>query len=99
MYIPQENFGKVKNGQEVLLKFRAYPDAEFGSVVGKIDYISEIPSDSGYLSKIVLPKGLVTNYNRQVQYTDGLIASGEIITENMRLLQRFYYNLYKQIKR
>ncbi|HEY6978001.1 MAG TPA: hypothetical protein VH396_16995, partial [Chitinophagaceae bacterium] len=82
-----------------LLKFSAYPDAEFGSVVGKIDLISAIPSASGYLSKIILPNGLITNYNKQVQYTDGLLASAEIITENIRLLQRFYYNLYKQVRR
>ena len=97
--IPQSNFGKVKTGQEVLLRFNAYPDAEFGSVVGKVDFISAIPTDSGYLAKINLPNGLITIYKKQIQYRDGLTANGEIITENMRLLERFYYNIYKQVKR
>jgi len=97
--IPQSNFGKVKTGQEVLLKFNAYPAAEFGSVVGKVDFISAIPTDSGYIAKISLPNGLMTNYKKQIQYRDGLTANGEIITENMRLLERFYYNIYKQVKR
>jgi HlyD family secretion protein len=99
MFIPQSNFGKVKTGQKVLLKFQAYPDAEFGSVTGKINFISSIPSDSGYLAKVSLPYGLITNYKKQIQFRDGLIANSEIITENMRLLQRFYYNIFNQMKR
>ncbi len=29
-FIPQENFGKVKTGEKVLLKFSSYPSQEFG---------------------------------------------------------------------
>ena len=97
--IPQENFGKVKTGEEVLLKFPAYPDAEFGSVKASIDFISHVPTDSGYLAKLRLDNGLQTNYNKQIQYKEGLIASGEIITKNMRLLQRFYYSLFNEVRR
>jgi HlyD family secretion protein len=99
IYIRQSNFGKVKIGQEVILRFPAYPDVEFGSVVGKIDFISKIPTDTGFMAKVTLPNGLNTNYKKQIQFKDGLLANGEIITENMRLLQRFYNNFYKSIKR
>ena len=99
MLIPQYNFGKVKTGQQVLLKFQAYPFEQYGAVVGKIDYINTTPSDSGYLAKVVLPDGLITNYKKPLQYRNGLFAQADIITENMRLLQRFYYNLARQIKR
>ena len=97
VYIPQANFGKIKLGQDVLLKFPSYPFQEYGSVKGKIDFISNISTDSGYLAKVVLPKGLSTNYDKQVQYRDGLLAQGEIITQDLRLLQRFYYTLVKNI--
>ena len=99
MLVPQYNFGKVKKGQQVLLKFEAYPFEQYGAVVGKIDYINTTPSDSGYLAKVVLPDGLLTNYKKPLQYRNGLLAQADIITENMRLLQRFYYNLARQIKR
>ncbi len=99
VYIPQTNFGKVRTGQEVLLKFPSYPFAEYGSVNGKIDFISNINTDSGYLAKVILPNCLNTSYKKQVQFRDGLAAQGEIITQNMRLLQRFYYNISKQLKR
>ncbi|MGI8952272.1 MAG: HlyD family secretion protein [Chitinophagaceae bacterium] len=99
MFIPQSNFGKVKTGEKVLLKFPAYPDAEFGSIESKIDFISNIPSDSGYLAKLSLPNGLTTNYNKQIFFRDGLVANAEIITQNMRLLQRLFYNIFNEIKR
>jgi HlyD family secretion protein len=99
MFIPQYNFGKVKVGQDVLLKFFAYPYEQFGTVSGKIEFISPTPTDSGYLAKVILPNGLTTNYGKTLQYQYGLFAQADIVTENMRLLERFYYNIRKQLKR
>lgn len=95
--IPQSNFGKVAIGQTVLLKFPSYPFQEYGAIKGKIDFISHIPTDSGYLAKVVLTDGLNTSYKKAVQYRDGLTAQSEIITKDLRLLQRFYYNIVKQV--
>ncbi|MFT4155143.1 HlyD family secretion protein [Parafilimonas sp.] len=99
VFIPQSNFGKVKINQPVLLKFQAYPYEQYGSVIGKLEFISPIPSDSGYAAKVRLPEGLRTNYGKQIEYRDGLISNAQIITQNMRLLQRFYYDIARQIKR
>ena len=41
--------------------------------------------------------GLRTSYNKQVQFREGLIATAEIVTKDMRLLQRIYYSLGKQL--
>jgi multidrug efflux pump subunit AcrA (membrane-fusion protein) len=97
VYIPQFNLGKVKKGQRVLLKISSYPFEQYGSLSGKIDFISTIPTDSGYLSKVILINGLTTNYNRTIQYREGLVAQGEIITQNMRLPERFFNGIRKQI--
>jgi HlyD family secretion protein len=99
VYIPQFNLGKVRTGQQVLLKFASYPFQEYGSLMGKIDFISTIPSDSGYLARVDLSNGLITSYNKPIQYREGLSGEGEIITQNLRLPQRFYYNIVKQIKK
>ncbi len=92
--IPQNNFGKIKSGQKILLKFPAYPFREFGSVYGSVGFISNVATDSGYLIKINLPQGLQTNYQINIPFKEGLIATGEIITKDMRLLQRFYYSVF-----
>ncbi len=99
MLVPQYNFGKVKQGQDLLLKFQAYPYEQYGAVVGNIASINTAPTDSGYLAKVVLPNGLTTNYKKVLQYHNNLTAQADIITENMRLLERFYYNIAKQIRR
>ena len=95
--IPQYNFGKIKTGQEVQLKFQAYPYQEFGSVKGKIEFISNIPSDSGYLAKLALPRGLVTNYQKSIQYRTGLSLQADIITDKRRLLERFFSNFRSKL--
>lgn len=98
MTIPQTNFGKVKPGQDVLLKFASYPAQEFGSVKGRIEYIKNIPSDSGYLAKVSLPEGLTTNYKKTILFTEGLMAQAEIITEKKRLSDRFMSGFRNLIK-
>lgn len=98
-YITQNNFGKLAVGQKVLLKFPAYPNEQFGFVEGSLAYISKIPTDSGYLAKISLPEKLITNYNKELQYHQGLRANGEIITQNMRLLERFFNQAKSIFKR
>jgi len=97
--ISQYNFGKIKTGQEVLLKFPAYPWQEFGSVKGKIEFISTVPTDSGYLAKLSLPNGLNTSYKRSIQYRTGLTVQAEIIIADLRLTERFLHTLRKNVSR
>ncbi|MBX3255189.1 MAG: HlyD family secretion protein [Chitinophagaceae bacterium] len=96
--IPQYNFGKVEKGQKVLLRFQAYPFEQYGSVSGKIDFIKPTPTDSGYLARVELPNGLITNYGKHLQYKNGLVAEANIITEDMRLLERFYYGIVRNLE-
>jgi HlyD family secretion protein len=96
--IPQYNFGKIKQGQKVLLKLPAYPYQEFGAITGKLDFISNIPTDSGYIAKVLLPNGLETNYKRLVLYREGLSAEAEIITADLKLSDRVLNQLRSVIK-
>jgi multidrug efflux pump subunit AcrA (membrane-fusion protein) len=93
VFIPQNNFGKIKTGEEVLLKLNAYPYREFGIIKAKLDFVSLIPTDSGFVAKVVLPNGLVTNYKKQLHYTEGLSAQAEIITEDLQLSDRLFNEL------
>ncbi len=98
MFIPQPNFGKVMLGQKVLLKFPSYPYQEYGVLEGKIIFISQIGTDSGYLSKVKLSNDLLTKYKRKIQYKNNMIANAEIITKDMRLIERFYYKIIKLVE-
>ncbi len=95
--VPQVNFGKVEIGQKVLLKFSSFPWNEYGTVKGKIAYISPLASDSGYLIKINLPEGLKTNYGNILTIKQGSVADANIITKDLRVLERFYYSILKKV--
>ncbi|GAB3956079.1 hypothetical protein GCM10028805_44810 [Spirosoma harenae] len=98
--IPQANFGRVKKGHEVLIKFQGYPFEEFGAVEGIIRSISQIPSpDNTYFSAIIeLSKGLRTSYNKNLTCKTGMEASAEIITEDLRLIERILYQLRRALR-
>jgi len=96
--LPQNNFGKISRGMAVQLRFDAYPYQEFGVVSGNLQYISDIPTDSGFLATVTLPHGLTTNYNKHIQYKSGLRSQASIITRDVRLLQRFYYDVVRASK-
>ncbi len=99
IFIPQTNFGKIKVGEEALLKLNAYPYREFGIIKAKLNFISSIPTDSGFIAKVILPNGLVTNYKKQLHYTEGLSATAEIITDNLQLSDRLFNELRAVFKK
>jgi hypothetical protein len=59
-----------------------------------LEKVNNIPSDSGYWAKIKLPKGLQTTYNKDLIFTQGLLASAAIVTENLKFSDR----IFNQIK-
>ncbi|MDM8173688.1 MULTISPECIES: HlyD family secretion protein [Olivibacter] len=99
LHIDQFSLGKVREGQRVLLKVRAYPYQEFGLLHGRIDYLSDINfSDSLYSAKITLINGNNTSYKRKIQLKNGLIANAEVITEKRNLLNKLFDNVYSLFK-
>jgi multidrug efflux pump subunit AcrA (membrane-fusion protein) len=98
LFVPQRNAGKVQVGQDVLVKFTAYPYQEFGLVRGKITAIADIPAkDSVFLAKVTLPAGLRTSYGKTLTYKTGMSASAEIITDESRLLEKLLYELRRAV--
>ncbi len=87
-WLPQQNFGKIKTGQKCLLAFNAYPVSEFGKVEAVLEFVSLLPSDSGYLARLDLPQGLKTNFKHQLVYQAGLTSTVEVITNKRSLLSR-----------
>ena len=99
MLVGQYNFGKIKKGQEVIVKFQSYPFQEFGTVRGQISHISDVAKDSVYLVKVQFPQGLKTSSKKDLPFKNGMAASGEIVTENLKLMEKFFYDIRKSLKR
>ncbi len=93
--IPVQGFGKVKIGQAVKIKFDNYPYYEYGQVTGSIKSIAQIPNKSGYRAAVVLTNGLITSYNKTLDFKPEMTGSAEIITEDLRLIQRIFNRFRK----
>lgn len=99
MLIPSTNSGKVKPNQKVLIKLDNYRYQEYGIVEGKVQNISLTPDDKGnYYVDVLLPKGLKTSFNKELPFDKELKGTGEIITEDLRLIERFFLHLRKLLK-
>lgn len=90
--MPVLNSGKVKTGQEVIIKLDNYPYAEWGSIKGKIVTISEVPKqDEDVYSIQVLIEGLETSFGKTLEFKQEMRGSAEIVTEELTLIERIFY--------
>lgn len=96
---PIANSGKIKTGQSVHIKLLNYPADEFGKLNGIVKYISVIPDQEGnYLIDVELPKKLVTTYEKEIEFKQEMTGTADIITEDLRLIERFFYQLKNVLK-
>jgi HlyD family secretion protein len=88
--IPMAGAGKVKEGQRVNIKFYNFPYMEFGMVTAKVHSVSLSTSESKYIIELSFPQGLKTNYGKTLIFRQDMTGSAEIITEDIRLIERFF---------
>ncbi|HEX2970104.1 MAG TPA: hypothetical protein VHO46_13490 [Bacteroidales bacterium] len=83
--------GKVKENQQVNIKLSGFPYLEFGMIRGRVKSKSLVPSGDSYIIEIDLPQGLTTQYGKSVEFTQNMQGTAEIITDDMRLIQKIVY--------
>ncbi len=97
---PSQNSGKIKVGQKVNIKLENYPDTEFGVLNGTVKNISLIPDAEGfYFVDVELPSKLITSYNKEIDFKQEMRGTAEIITEDLRLIERFFYQFRETVSR
>ncbi|MFC5282403.1 HlyD family secretion protein [Pedobacter alpinus] len=95
MAIGQYALGKVKEGQNVVVRLNAFPYQEYGVLNGKISYLSnQTVSDSIYIARVVFENGAITSYKKRLDLKNGLVAEAEIITKKRSLLTKLFGSLY-----
>ena len=89
---PAQNSGKIKIGQNVNIRLANYPDREFGIIKGVIKAISLTPDkDGNLLINVSLPNGIQTSYKKQITFQQEMSGTADIITEDLRLIERLLY--------
>jgi len=94
--------GKVEVGQQVNISFANYPKMEYGMVKGVVNSISMVPENKVYTVEVDLPNGLTTFYGAELEFSQQMQGTAEVITEEVRLLERIVrplrYIINKNIK-
>jgi multidrug resistance efflux pump len=97
---PAQNSGKIKVGQNVNVNLDNYPSTEFGVLNGTVNKISLTPNEEGlYVVDVKLPEKLTTSYNKTIEFKQEMRGSAEIITKDLRLMERFFYQLKELVDR
>ncbi len=85
-----ERAGKVRNGQQVIIKLHSFPYLEFGMLTGKVGSIASAPNETAYLVQIELKDSLKTTYGKIIPFKQEMLGSAEIITDELTLLTRIF---------
>ncbi|MEX6686683.1 HlyD family efflux transporter periplasmic adaptor subunit [Danxiaibacter flavus] len=102
VHLPTSGAGKIKVGQDVIVKLDDYPYIQFGSIQGRVQGISLIANQqmnvnnqrvTNYLVTISFPNSLKTNYGSLLKFRSEARGTAEIITEKRRLIERIFDNL------
>jgi len=100
MLVPPMRLAKVGKGQRVQVKLDAYPFEEYGMLVGQVAKLNTSPIRDAegnvfYVAQIALDREAKTTYGFSLHELDELTGTGEIITEELSLLERVFYSIRK----
>lgn len=99
LVVPAQNSGKIQANQKVLIKLDNYLFQQFGIVEGRVRNVSLSPDSEGnYYVEVALPNGLKTSYNKELVFDKEMRGSAEIVTEDLRLIERVFYQFRELFK-
>ncbi len=99
MLIQQQGAGKVKEGQRVNIELASFPAIEYGYIEGEVRSLSLIPGNEGYMVDIQIPNDLVTTAGHRLPFTPNTKGTAQIITNERRLIQRFFDKVIYMVNR
>ncbi len=98
LLLPAQNSSKLKIGQTVNVKLDNYQFQEFGMLKGRVKNVSLVPQKDTYAIEVSLPNNLITSYNKQLVYKEEMHGTADIITEELSVFDRVFYQFRKILK-
>lgn len=91
---PIANSGKVKVGQKVIIKLDNYLYREWGSITGTVQTISNVPNEEkNFYTAFIDITNLKTSFNKEIDFKQEMSGKGEIITNELSILQKVIFPL------
>jgi len=99
LFLPVQNSGKLKVGQQVNIKLDNYVYQEYGTLSGNVKTISKMPQNETYAIEVSLKNKLTTSYHKKLEYKEEMQGLADIITEELSVFDRVFYQLRKILKK
>ncbi|MFK8045061.1 MAG: HlyD family secretion protein [Crocinitomicaceae bacterium] len=93
--VPKAGYGKLKIGQKVRIKIDKYPYQQFGQLEGKVKNIALLANEGNYRVEFQLINGMESSYGTKFIYAPEMSGQADIITEDIRLLNRIFNKFRK----
>ena len=87
--IPVSGFAKIEIGQIVNIKLSGFPYMQYGVLKGRIYSLSQVPGDGGFTADIELTEGMTSTYSEKIKFIHQMDGSADIITRDVRLINKF----------
>ncbi|HHW4680737.1 MAG TPA: HlyD family efflux transporter periplasmic adaptor subunit, partial [Xylella taiwanensis] len=109
LLLPSRAIGFIEQGDEVRLRYQAYPYQKFGHQRGRVSRISRSALTSGELGALIgdtrqaepyyrvivkIPQQSITAYGRQELLKPGMLIDADILSEKRRLIEWIFEPLY-----
>jgi HlyD family secretion protein len=98
LIIPQSEIEKVSTGEDVLVKLKAYPFEQYGTIKARIESVTRTLDYGGNFSAAVAITSNTTSKNKSIQLQPGMLGEAEIVTQDATILQRISHSMFKAIK-
>lgn len=87
--IPVSRFAKVEIGQAVNIKLSGFPYMQYGVLKGRIYSLSQVPGEGGFSADIELTEGMTSTYREKIKFIHQMDGTADIITRDVRLINKF----------
>ena len=67
-------------------------------MTGRVATIATMPRDTAWRVTVQFPQGLQTSAHKRLPFRNGMGATAEIVTEDISLFERFFYELRRLIR-
>lgn len=90
IWLPVAKASPVEPGKKVLVSFEIYPVLEFGSTIGRVESISQVPINGQVALTIDFPNGLITEFGRELDASQTMKGDANIIIKDKRFIERIF---------
>ncbi len=90
IWLPVAKASPVKPGKKVVVSFEVYPVLEFGSTIGRVESISQVPINGQVALTIDFPRGLITEFGRELDASQTMKGKANIIIKDKRFIERIF---------